>query len=65
MDFAEQDFPGKGKKVGIIGVPLGYGAGVKGSELGATALRLLEFRGNSLVGHIEELGFAVRDYGDV
>lgn len=65
MDFAEQDFPGKGKKIGIVGVPLGYGAGIKGSELGATALRLLEFRGNSLVGHIEELGFAVKDYGDV
>jgi arginase len=65
MDFAEQDFPGKGKKVGIVGVPLGYGAGVKGSELGATALRLADFRGNSLVGHIEELGFAVEDYGDV
>ena len=65
MNFAEQDFPGKGKKVGIIGVPLGYGAGVKGSELGSTALRLADFRGNSLVGHIEELGFAVEDYGDV
>lgn len=65
MDFAEGDFPGKGKKIGIIGVPLGFGAGTKGSELGATALRLLEFRGNSLIGHIEELGFAVKDYGDV
>lgn len=64
MDFVGQDFPGKGKKIGIIGVPLGYGAGEKGSELGATALRLLEFRGKSLVGHIEELGFAVKDYGD-
>lgn len=65
MDFVEKDFPGRGKKIGILGVPLGYGAGVKGSELGATALRLVEFRGNSLIGHIEELGFAVQDYGDV
>lgn len=65
MDFVEKDFPGTGKKVGIVGVPLGYGAGLKGSELGATALRLAEFRGNSLIGHIEELGFAVKDYGDV
>jgi arginase len=46
-------------------VPLGYGAGIKGSELGATALRLAEFRGNSLLGHIEELGYNVKDYGDV
>jgi arginase len=65
MGLVERDFPGKGKRVGIIGVPLGYGAGVKGSELGTTALRLAEFRGNSLVGHIEELGFALKDYGDV
>jgi arginase len=65
MNFAEQDFPGTGKKVGIVGVPLGYGAGIKGSELGATALRLAHFRGKSLIGHIEELGFAVKDYGDV
>jgi arginase len=65
MDFFEKDFPGTGKKVGVVGVPLGYGAGLKGSELGATALRLAEFRGNSLIGHIEELGFAVKDYGDV
>ena len=65
MNFAEKDFPGKGKKVGIVGVPLGYGAGVKGSELGATALRLADFRGNSLIGHIRELGFDVKDYGDV
>ncbi len=65
MNFAEKDFPGKGKKIGIVGVPLGYGAGVKGSELGATALRLADFRGNSLIGHIRELGFDVKDYGDV
>ena len=65
MDFVEKDFPGKGEKVGVLGVPLGFGAGIKGSELGSTALRLAEFRGNSLFGHIEELGYAVKDYGDV
>ena len=65
MDFVEKDFPGAGKKVGVVGVPLGFGAGIKGSELGATALRLAEFRGNSLLGHIEELGYNVKDYGDV
>jgi hypothetical protein len=65
MDFVEKDFPGTGKKVGVVGVPLGFGAGIKGSELGATALRLAEFRGNSLLGHIEELGYNVKDYGDI
>ena len=65
MDFVKTDFPGTNKKVGILGVPLGYGAGIKGSELGSTTMRLAEFRGNTLVGHIKELGFAVKDYGDV
>ena len=53
------------KKIGIIGVPLGYGAGQKGSELGVTALRLSHIRGNPMTEHIKELGFEVRDYGDV
>ncbi len=57
--------PGKNKKIGIIGVPLGYGAGEKGSELGATALRLSHIRGKFLTEHIEELGYEVKDYGDV
>ncbi len=60
----EQDFPGKGRKIGIVGIPLGYGAGRKGSELGATALRSAEIRGNLLAGHIRELGYEVKDYGD-
>jgi arginase len=65
MSLENYDFPGKGKKVGIIGVPLGFGAEQKGSELGVTAMRLAEFRGSSLIGHIAELGYQVRDYGDV
>lgn len=52
-------------KVGIIGVPLGYGAGQKGSELGVTALRLSDIHGNLLTEHIKELGYEVKDYGDV
>ena len=59
------DFPGTNKKVGIIGVPLGYGAGKKGSELGATAIRLASIRDGSLASHIAELGYEVKDYGDV
>ena len=65
MAVIDADFPGDGKKVGIIGVPLGYGAGIKGSELGATALRLAEIRGSSLISHIAELGYKVQDHGDV
>ncbi len=65
MSFEKVDFPGKDKKVGIVGVPLGYGAGKKGSELGATAIRLANIRDGSLASHIIELGYAVKDYGDV
>lgn len=53
------------KKVGIIGVPLGFGAGKTGSELGVTAMRLSNIRGKRLIEHIAELGYDVRDYGDV
>ncbi|MCY7376479.1 MAG: arginase, partial [Pyrinomonadaceae bacterium] len=65
MSPSNVDFPGTGKKVGIIGVPLGYGAGVKGSELGATAIRVAKIRDGSLVSHIADLGYEVKDYGDV
>jgi arginase len=65
MSFENADFPGTNKKVGILGVPLGYAAGQKGSELGATAIRLANICDGSLASHIAELGYAVKDYGDV
>lgn len=60
-----EDFPGKNKKVGVLGVPLGFGAGQKGSELGATAIRLAKISDGSLISHIAELGYEVNDYGNV
>jgi arginase len=65
MSFESRDFPGKDKKVGIVGVPLGYGAGRTGSELGPTAIRRANIRGLRLAEHIRELGYEVSDYGDV
>lgn len=65
MNFAERDFPGKDKKIGIVGVPLGYAAGETGSELGATAIRLARLHEKVLTEHIESLGYEVKDYGDV
>jgi arginase len=59
------DFPGKDKKIGLIGIPLGYAAGQVGSELGVTAMRLANVRGQRLVEHLLELGFDVKDHGDV
>lgn len=56
--------PGLGKKAGILGVPLGFGAETVGSELGTTAIRLTRFRGKLLAQHLAELGYDVTDYGD-
>ena len=56
--------PGAGKKVGILGVPLGYGAGQIGSELGVEAMRLSRTRGGVLADHIHELGYDLKDYGN-
>ena len=50
--------------VGILGVPLGYGAGQIGSELGVNAMRLSRIRGRSLADHIRTLGYQVKDHGD-
>lgn len=58
-------YPGKNKKVGLVGVPLGFGAETVGSELGPTAIRLAKFRGQKLLKHIQTLGYEVTDYGDV
>ncbi len=65
MSEVDRYFPGKGKSVGIIGIPLGYGAGKVGSELGTSALRLTRFRENRLSDHLEMLGYKVVDHGDV
>lgn len=51
-------------KIGILGVPLGFGAGQTGSELGVNAMRLTTFRGSKLSQHIREMGFVVIDHGD-
>lgn len=55
---------GDGRKVAILGVPLGFGAGQTGSELGVNAMRLSKIRGHSLSEHIRSLGFIVNDHGD-
>ncbi len=52
------------KKIGILGVPLGFGAGNPGSELGVNAMRLSKVRGRHLAEHIRSLGYEVTDHGD-
>lgn len=56
--------PGLGKKVGIVGVPLGFGAGQTGSQLGVEAMRLSRIRGELLVDRIRELGYDTTDHGN-
>ena len=51
--------------VGLVGVPLGYGASQVGSELGVNAIRHSRIRGRTLVEHIADLGYQVTDHGDV
>ncbi|HYJ91093.1 MAG TPA: arginase [Pyrinomonadaceae bacterium] len=51
--------------VGLLGVPLGFGASQVGSELGVTAIRHSRIRGKRLVEHINDLNYAVKDHGDV
>jgi arginase len=61
----DRDYPGKGKKVGIIGVPLGFGAGKRGSGLGTRTIRQANVRGQKLAEHIAELGYEVHDWDDL
>lgn len=63
MDLNET--PGKDKKVVIIGIALGYGAGQTGSELGVEAMRLSRIRGEYLADHLREMGYDVTDQGNV
>lgn len=61
----DRDYPGKEKKVGIIGIPLGFGAGKRGSGLGTRTIRQANVRGQKLTDHIAELGYEVHDWEDL
>ena len=54
-----------GNKVSLIGIPLGYGAGHSGSELGVEAMRASHIRGKQLGEHIIELGYEFADLGNI
>lgn len=55
----------KKQKISLLGVPLGFGAGSPGSELGTNAMRVSRIRGRSLADHIRSLGYELVDRGDV
>ena len=52
--------PGAGKAVGILGVPLGFGASMAGVDLGPAALRVA-----AITQRIGALGYDVEDLGDL
>jgi len=62
--MSSRTLPGDGKKVGILGAPLGFGAGQTGSELGVDAIRLSRTHGNHLIDNIRLLGYEASDRGD-
>ncbi len=53
------------KNVSLVGIPLGYGAGQTGSELGVEAMRASRIRGKLLYEHIVELGCELTDLGNI
>jgi len=55
----------KDKQIALIGVPLGFGAGQPGSDLGVEAMRIGSLRGNTLAEMIRGLGYEVEDRGNV
>jgi arginase len=52
--------PGAGRRVSVLGVPLGFGAGLAGVDLGPAAMRVAR-----LTQRIAQLGYEVRDLGDL
>jgi arginase len=52
--------PGAGRRVSIIGVPLSFGAGTAGVDLGPAAMRVAR-----LNQRLASLGYEVRDLGDM
>jgi len=53
------------ERAALFGIPLGFGAGKTGSELGVDAMRSSHVRGRLLVDHIRDLGIDLVDHGDL
>jgi arginase len=59
-NLLQTDRPGAGKRVSIIGVPLGFGSSMAGVDIGPAALRVARINQR-----IAQLGYEVRDIGDL
>jgi arginase len=58
--FLHIDRPGLGRRVSILGVPLGFGCSMPGVDIGPAAIRVAR-----LSQRIAQLGYEVRDLGDM
>ncbi|HEY0544652.1 MAG TPA: arginase [Pyrinomonadaceae bacterium] len=58
--FLNIDRPGVGRRVSILGVPLGFGCSMPGVDIGPAAIRVAR-----LSQRIAQLGYEVRDLGDM
>src|SRR2546423_6107234 len=56
----DNELPGVGKKVSILGVPLSFGQSMAGVDLGPSAMRVA-----GLVKRIKKLGYEVKDLDDL
>src|SRR2546421_3156670 len=54
------DRPGAGRRVSILGVPLGFGSSLAGVDIGPAALRVARINQR-----LAQLGYEVRDLGDM
>ncbi len=54
------ELPGQGKSIGVLGVPLSFGQGMAGVDLGPGAMRVA-----GLLDRIAKLGYDVEDAGDL
>lgn len=52
--------PGEGRRVSVIGVPLGFACGMPGVDLGPAAMRVARINQR-----VAQLGYEVRDMGDL
>jgi arginase len=58
--IADLDHPGTGRRVSVLGVPLGFGCSMPGVDMGPAAIRVAR-----LGQRISGLGYDVRDLGDM
>src|SRR6266542_6268698 len=57
---SSRNLPGVGKRVSLLGVPLGFGQSMAGVDLGPSAIRVA-----GIIQRIGELGYEVQDLGDL